>query len=49
MYNIFVKNEKNLNLKKKKILKLEISAFKSLSYFFNLCEFSNFYIQKIMS
>jgi len=39
-------------LKKKRILKLEISTFKSLSYFLSLCEFvSNFYIQreKIMS
>jgi len=34
---------------KKKILKLEISTFKSLSHFLNLCEFGNFYIQKIMS
>jgi len=36
-------------LKKKKILKLEISTFKSLSYFLNLCEFGNFYIQKIIN
>jgi len=36
-------------LKKKKILKLEISTFKSLSYFLSLYEFGNFYIQKIMS
>jgi len=34
---------------KKKILKLEISTFKSLSYFLSLCEFDSFYIQKIMS
>jgi len=36
-------------LKKKRILKLEISTFKNLSYFLSLCEFGNFYIQKIMS
>jgi len=34
---------------KKRILKLEISTFKSLLYFLSLCEFDNFYIQKIMS
>jgi len=34
---------------KKRILKLEISTFKSLSHFLSLCEFGNFYIQKIMS
>jgi len=48
MYNIFVQNEWNLNFKKR-ILKIEISTFKSLSYFLSLCEFGNFYIQKIMS
>jgi len=36
-------------LYKKRILKLEISTFKSLSYFWSLCEFGNFYIEKIMS
>jgi len=34
---------------KKRILKLEISTFKSLSYFLSLCEFDNFYIQEIMN
>jgi len=34
---------------KKIILKLETSTFKSLSHFLSLCEFGNFYIQKIRS
>jgi len=38
-----------MKFKKKMILKREISTFKSLSYFLSLCEFGNFYIQKIMS
>ena len=34
---------------KKRVLKLEISTFKSLPHFLSLYEFGNFYIPKTMS
>ena len=40
-YNIFIKNEQNLNLE---VLKYKISTFEWLLYFLNLCKFCNFYI-----
>jgi len=38
-----------IQIKKKRILKLEIFTFKGLSYFLSLCKFGNFDIQTIMS